>query len=96
MASDSGRNGGFAAGTPGGKDEPGEKKTLSYGQGITRKESAGVEFGLSARENMNVDDSEPSYDYKVDSLTGNATERRKPTQDDAYSVSGKGKSFSIL
>lgn len=96
MASDSGRNGTFEAGTPGGKDEPGPKKTLSYGQGSMRTESAGVEYGLSKRTALNVDDSEPTYDYKVDSLTGNATERRKPTQDDAYSVSEKGKSFSIL
>jgi len=96
MASDSGRNGSFSAGKPGGDDEPGAKKTLSYGQGSMRTESAGVEYGLSKRSSMNVDDSEPSYDYKVDSLTGNATERRKPTQDDAYTVSEKGKSFSVL
>jgi hypothetical protein len=96
MGGDSGRSGTFEAGTPGGKDEPGAKKTLSYGQGTMRTESAGVEFGLSARSKLNVDDSEPSYDYTVDKLTGNATERRKPTQDDAYSVSSKGKSFSVL
>lgn len=96
MGGDSGRNGSFEAGTPGGKDEPGAKKTLSYGQGTMRTESAGVETGLSARSKLNVDDAEPSYDYTVDKLTGNATERRKPTQDDAYSVSSKGKSFSVL
>lgn len=96
MASDSGRNGSFSAGSPGGDTEPGAKKTLSYGQGSMRTESAGVEYGLSKRASLNVDDSEPSYDYKVDSLTGNATERRKPTQDDAYTVSEKGKSFSVL
>ena len=96
MASDSGRNGSFSAGKPGGDDEPSAKKSMSYGQGSMRTESAGVEYGLSKRSSMNVDDSEPSYDYKVDSLTGNATERRKPTQDDAYTVSEKGKSFSVL
>ena len=86
----------FKAGKAGGESEPAAKKTLSYGQGTMRKESAGVEYGLSSRSNLNVDDVEPSYDYAVDKMTGNATERRKPTQDDAYSVSEKGKSFSIL
>lgn len=89
-------NGSFKAGKGGDAPEATEKKTLSYNQGIKRTESAGVEYGLNAREGLNVDDSEPSYDYQKDSLTGNATERRKPTRDDAYSVSGKGKSFEIL
>lgn len=86
----------FKAGKPGGEPKPEAKKTLSYNQGIMRKESAGLPDGISARENFNVDEVEPTYDYAVDGMTGNATERRKPTQDDAYSVSGKGKSFSIL
>lgn len=86
----------FKAGEAGGKDQPGAKKTMSYGQGVMRKESAGVEYGLSAREGFDVDSVEPTYDYQVDKMTGNATERRKPTQDDAYSVSNKGKSFSVL
>lgn len=86
----------FKAGEPGGKAEPSAKKTMSYGQGVMKKESAGVETGLSARENFDVDSVEPTYDYAVDKMTGNATERRKPTQDDAYSVSSKGKSFSVL
>lgn len=96
MGGDAGRNGGFKAGKGGATPEATEKKTLSYNQGVMQKESAGVEYGLSAREGLNVDDSEPTYDYQVDGLTGNATERRAPTQDDAYSVSSKGKSFSVL
>jgi hypothetical protein len=96
MGGDSGRNGSFKAGKGGDTPEASDKKTMSYNQGVMRKESAGVEYGLSARENFDVDSVEPTYDYAKDPLTGNATERRAPTQDDAYSVSSKGKSFSVL
>lgn len=89
-----GRNGDFKAGEGGDKPLTGQKKSLSYGQGVFQKEGTGVEYGLSDYKKVNPQtEAEPAIDYTVDSFTGNATERLKPRESD--SVSSKGKSFDL-
>lgn len=70
----------FKAGKSADSPEAGKKKTLSNGGGDGKmvSESAGVKTGLSERAPLDVDAGEPQYDMARDSLTGNATERRKP------------------
>lgn len=85
----------FAAGENGSYTPPKKEKTLSYGQGKFMTENAGVEYGLSERESMDPNDSEPPIDYAVDGMTGNATERRDRGSNDVVSVSGKGKNFDL-
>lgn len=89
------RNGNFAAGVNGSAPEASMSKTMSYGQGKFMTESAGLLDGVSVREGMNSDDSEPQYDYAKDPLTGNATERRANGKTDVSACSGKGKSFDL-
>lgn len=88
-------SGGFASGENGGAPEAAMTKTLSYGQGKFMTESAGLLDGVSVREGMNSDDSEPQYDYAKDPVTGNATERRANGKTDVSAVSAKGKSFDL-
>lgn len=70
----------FKAGKTVDSPEAGKKKTLSNGggDGSMRTESAGVTSGLSERSALNTDAGEGEYDTARNSLTGNATERRKP------------------
>ena len=58
----------------GNQDGLGEK-TLNYGGGHFESEKAGLEDGVSMRETLNPDDSEPEYNYTVDPFTGYAVER---------------------
>lgn len=89
------RDGNLFSGVNGGAPEAKESKTMSYGQGKFMTESAGLVDGVSVREGMNSDDSEPEYDYTKDPLTGNATERRANGKTDVSACSGKGKSFDL-
>lgn len=70
------------------------EETMVYVGGHFEQESAGLVDGVSARMTLNVDDSEPTYDYTVDSFTGNAPER-KVGRVNNESVKGKGKSFDM-
>ena len=71
------------------------EKTLNYGGGNFNRESAGLLDGVSVREDCDVSQSEPNYDYDIDPATGNATER-KVGRSNNMSVSGKaGKSFDM-
>ncbi len=71
----------FKAGKTIDSPEASKKKTLSNGGGNGKMstESAGVSTGLSKREALNTKSGDPQFDTKRNSLTGNATERRKPT-----------------
>jgi hypothetical protein len=94
-----GRDGNFGRGTTG---EPAEvhaereggnqdglgDQTLLYGGGYFEREKAGLEDGVSVRETMDADKTEPNYNYDVDPLTGNAPER-KVGRSNNYEVSGK-------
>lgn len=75
------------------KDSLGDE-TLNYGGGHFEQESAGLEDGVSLRETCDPDESEPEYNYDVDSFTGNAPER-KVGRVNNKSVSGKGKKFDL-
>lgn len=88
-------SGGFASGDNGSHTGPSRENSLSYGGGKFETESAGVEYGLSERSTLNVDESEPSINYTRDPVTGNATERRDIGTADNESISGKGKSFEL-
>jgi hypothetical protein len=63
-------------------------QTLLYGGGYFEREKAGLEDGVSVRETIDVDKTEPNYNYDVDPLTGNAPER-KVGRSNNYAVSGK-------
>lgn len=56
-------------------------------------DSVGVGSGLSARSDFDGEYHGPMYDYDVDPLTGNATERVEPYTEE--SVSKKGYTFKI-
>lgn len=107
----SGKSGGgnvdeFAKGTVGAPDEVNaireganqggmKDQTLLYGGGYFERETAGLEDGISVRETMNADATEPNYNYDIDPLTGNAPER-KVGRTNNYSVNGKrGNKFEI-
>lgn len=71
------------------------KTTLLYGGGLFREEKEGLTDGVSAREALNQDSSEPNYNYEVDPMTGNAPER-KVGRSNQMEVTGKrGNKFSI-
>ncbi len=70
-------------------------QTLLYGGGYFEREKAGLEDGVSLRETMDADKTEPNYNYDVDPLTGNAPER-KIGRSNNYDVKGKrGNEFEI-
>lgn len=70
-------------------------QTLLYGGGLFEREKAGLEDGISLRETMDADKTEPNYNYDIDPMTGNAPER-KVGRANNYLVSGKrGNKFSI-
>lgn len=77
----------------GNQDSMGEK-TLNYGGGHFEEEKAGLEDGVSVRMTCDPDESEPEYNYAVDSFTGNAPER-KVGRVNNKDVKGKGKTFEI-
>lgn len=56
-------------------------------------DAVGVSTGLSARSDFDGEAEGPMYDYEVDPLTGNATERTEPYAEE--SVSAKGNTFKI-
>lgn len=62
--------------------------TLLYGGGYFEREKAGLEDGVSVRETMDADKTEPNYNYDIDPLTGNAPER-KVGRSNNYNVTGK-------
>ena len=61
---------------------------LGYGGGYFEKEKPGLEDGVSLRESMDADSTEPNYNYDIDPLTGSAPER-KIGRTNNYEVSGK-------
>jgi hypothetical protein len=63
-------------------------QTLLYGGGYFEREKAGLEDGVSVRETMDADKTEPNYNYDIDPLTGNAPER-KVGRANNYEVTGK-------
>jgi hypothetical protein len=63
-------------------------QTLLYGGGYFEREKAGLEDGVSIRETMDADKTEPNYNYDIDPLTGNAPER-KVGRANNYEVTGK-------
>jgi hypothetical protein len=69
--------------------------TLLYGGGYFEREKVGLEDGVSLRETMDADKTEPNYNYDIDPLTGNAPER-KVGRSNNYDVTGKrGNEFEI-
>lgn len=64
------------------------EETLLYGGGYFEVEKAGLEDGVSVRETMDADKTEPNYNYDIDPMTGNAPER-KVGRSNNYTVSGK-------
>jgi hypothetical protein len=78
----------------GNQDSMGDE-TLLYGGGYFEREKAGLEDGISIRETMDADKTEPNYNYDIDPLTGNAPER-KVGRSNNYDVTGKrGNKFEI-
>lgn len=78
----------------GNQDGMGEE-TLLYGGGYFEREKAGLEDGISLRETMDSDKTEPNYNYDIDPLTGSAPER-KVGRANNYEVGGKrGNTFLI-
>jgi hypothetical protein len=71
------------------------EETLLYGGGYFEREKPGLEDGVSIREAMDADSTEPNYNYDIDPLTGSAPER-KIGRTNNYEVSGKrGNRFLI-
>jgi hypothetical protein len=69
--------------------------TLIYGGGYFEREEAGLEDGVSLRDTMDPNTTEPNYNYDIDPLTGNAPER-KVGRANNYEVKGKrGTEFLI-
>lgn len=86
----------FNKSVPGNTPQGKEEKTLDNGNGVRRTESAGVEYGLGMREGFDSGTAEasPDQNFKVDPLTGMATERLDPRS--AKSVPSKdGKCWMI-
>ena len=69
--------------------------TLLYGGGYFEQEEADLEDGISLRETIDPNVTEPNYNYDIDPLTGSAPER-KVGRANNYSVKGKrGNRFEI-
>ena len=69
--------------------------TLIYGGGYFEREKVGLEDGVSIRDSIDADSTEPNYNYDVDPLSGNAPER-KVGRSNNYAVTGKrGNKFEI-
>lgn len=96
----------FAKGTVGSPDEVNGiresanqgsmgEETLLYGGGYFERETAGLQDGISLRDTINADATEPNYNYDTDPLTGSAPER-KVGRANNYQVGGKrGNTFLI-
>lgn len=85
---------GFKSSQPKDKFYGSESATLNGGKAVRRKESSGVTSGLSERTDFDAQAENGPIDYKVDSLTGNSTERLEPRT--GKSVSGKNGSFDLI
>ena len=83
-------------GVQSGKNQDGMgDETLLYGGGYFEREKAGLEDGISLRETIEPDSTEPNYNYDVDPLTGSAPERKIGRLNN-YTVGGKrGNKFLI-
>lgn len=69
--------------------------TLLYGGGYFEREEADLEDGISLRETIDPNSTEPNYNYDIDPLTGSAPERKVGRQNN-YEVSGKrGNKFEV-
>lgn len=69
--------------------------TLIYGGGYFEREKVGLEDGVSIRDTINANSTEPNYNYDIDPLSGNAPER-KVGRANNYAVTGKrGNKFEI-
>lgn len=69
--------------------------TLLYGGGLFKKESTGLTDGVSDRQELNQDSSEPNYNYDVDPMTGNAPERKVGRSNNMEVTGKRGNKFSI-
>lgn len=69
--------------------------TLLYGGGYFEREEADLEDGVSLRETIDPNATEPNYNYDIDPLTGSAPERKVGRRNN-YVVTGKrGNRFEI-
>jgi hypothetical protein len=69
--------------------------TLLYGGGYFEREEADLEDGISLRETIDPNSTEPNYNYDIDPLTGSAPERKIGRRNN-YTVEGKrGNLFEI-
>lgn len=78
----------------GNQDGMGEE-TLLYGGGYFERESAGLEDGISLRETMDADKTEPNYNYDIDPLTGSAPERKVGRANNYEVTAKRGNKFLI-
>lgn len=69
--------------------------TLLYGGGLFRQEKTGLTDGVSDRQELNQDTSEPNYNYDVDPMTGNAPERKVGRSNNQEVTGKRGNKFSI-
>lgn len=82
-------------GVPAGKQpRAAEKSTIANDTGVHTSVSAGLADGLSSKQQFDSENGGPSYNYDVDSVTGNAPERivKNPA---SSSAKKNGKSFDI-
>lgn len=91
MASSKGNKGGVPAGK---QTPPAAKSTVANDTGAKQKLGTGVVDGLSALSGFDSESYGPTYNYAVDPLTGNATERIVDAVEKT-SASKNGKSFDI-
>jgi hypothetical protein len=78
----------------GNQDDLGDT-TLIYGGGYFEREEADLEDGISLRETIDPNATEPNYNYDIDPMTGSAPER-KVGRTNNYEVVGKrGNRFEI-
>src|SRR5277367_4987310 len=69
--------------------------TLLYGGGLFEREEADLEDGISLRETIDPNSTEPNYNYDIDPLSGSAPERKVGRRNN-YVVTGKrGNRFEI-
>lgn len=69
--------------------------TLLYGGGYFEREEADLEDGISLRETIDPNSTEPNYNYDIDPLTGSAPERKIGRRNN-YVVTGKrGNRFEV-
>ena len=82
-------------GTPAGKQRPGAaKSTVANDTGARSNVSGGLKDGLTSLSKFDSEAHGPTYNYNVNSLTGNAPERIVDAVEKS-SASKNGKSFDI-